>query len=83
MHLLTFAHPYFLLTVVLDVFNFFSSGPNQRLTTSVQLEVYVILVWNLGKYALSFSASQKVAQHRRILPVESQKIGNNGIDTGS
>lgn len=39
--------------------------------------------WNIGKYALSFSASQKVAQHRRILPVESQKIGNNGIDTGS
>lgn len=44
MHLLTFVHPYFLLSVVLDAFNFFSSGSNQRLTTSVQLEVYVILV---------------------------------------
>lgn len=43
-HLLTFVHPYFLLTVVLDAFNFYSSGSNQRLTASVQLEVYVILV---------------------------------------
>lgn len=39
--------------------------------------------WNIGKYALSFSPSQKVAQCWRLLPVESQKTGKNGIGTGS
>lgn len=40
----TFAHPSSLLPVVLDASNCFSSGFNQRLTTSVRWEAYVILV---------------------------------------
>lgn len=40
----TFASPCSLLTVVLDASNCFSSGFNQRLTTSVRWEAYVILV---------------------------------------
>lgn len=39
--------------------------------------------WNIGKYALSFSPSQKVAQCLRLLPVESQETWDNGIRTGS
>lgn len=39
--------------------------------------------WNIGKYALSSSPGQKLAQCLRIGLVESQETGNNGPSRGS
>lgn len=38
--------------------------------------------WNIGKYALSFPPSQKVAQYLRLLSMKCQETGNNGKRTG-
>lgn len=82
-HLLTFAQPYFFLTVVLDTLISSLLGPINGWPHLFDWKYTSSWFWNIGKYALSFSPSQKVAQCLRLLPVESQETGNNGIRTGS